>query len=121
MSAPIVTISETTEMREIAGLLTAHRIERVPLLRNGKIADILSRADLARAMAAAGLESADHLRRSNPTVNWLEKIDQLFAQLRPRLGRKGRFFRCFGGWRFHFCQESINNPSYCTRKRLWYN
>ncbi|MBO0734149.1 MAG: CBS domain-containing protein [Methylocapsa sp.] len=87
MSAPIVTVSETTEVREIAELLTAHRIKRVPVLRDGKIAGIVSRANLVRAMAAERLECAGDLRRSNPIANWFEKIDQRFAQLRPRPDR----------------------------------
>jgi CBS domain-containing protein len=46
MSAPVVTIGETTDVQEIADLLTAHRIKRVPVVRDGKVAGIVSRADL---------------------------------------------------------------------------
>ena len=51
MSAPVVSINETTETSEIARLLTAHRIKRVPVVRQGRIAGIVSRADLLRALA----------------------------------------------------------------------
>jgi CBS domain-containing protein len=53
MSAPLVTVSEATEVSEIARLLAAYRIKRVPVVRDGRIAGIVSRADLLRALAAA--------------------------------------------------------------------
>ncbi len=52
MSGPVITIGETAEEQEIAGLLTAHGIKRVPVVRDGKIVGIVSRADLIRSMAS---------------------------------------------------------------------
>jgi CBS domain-containing protein len=52
MTAPVVTVSETTEAPEIARLLAAHHIKRVPVLRDGRVVGIVSRADLVRALAA---------------------------------------------------------------------
>ncbi len=52
MSAPVVTVSEHTEVAEIGRLLAAHRIKRVPVLRDGRAVGIVSRADLIRALAA---------------------------------------------------------------------
>jgi CBS domain-containing protein len=51
MTAPLVTIGEETEIDEVARLLTAHRIKRVPVLRDGRVVGIVSRADLVRALA----------------------------------------------------------------------
>jgi CBS domain-containing protein len=51
MSAPVVTISEHTDLKEIGKLLATHRIKRVPVLRDGRIVGIVSRADLVRALA----------------------------------------------------------------------
>jgi CBS domain-containing protein len=51
MAGPVVTVGEDTEIGEIARLLTAHRIKRVPVLRDGRIVGIVSRADLVRALA----------------------------------------------------------------------
>ena len=45
MTAPVVTVGEETEVNEIARLLTAYRIKRVPVLRDGGIVGIVSRAD----------------------------------------------------------------------------
>jgi CBS domain-containing protein len=51
MTTPVVTVDEKAEVSEVAQLLTAHRIKRVPVFRNGRIAGIVSRADLVRALA----------------------------------------------------------------------
>lgn len=50
MASPLVTIDESTEAHEIARLLTSYRIKRVPVLRDGHIVGIVSRADLLRTM-----------------------------------------------------------------------
>ena len=51
MSAPIVTVDEETDLSKIAELLVAHRIKRVPVVRDGRIVGIVSRADLVRAFS----------------------------------------------------------------------
>lgn len=50
MSAPVITVTETADTAEIAKLLWGNRIKRVPVLRDGRIVGIVSRADLVRAM-----------------------------------------------------------------------
>jgi CBS domain-containing protein len=52
MSAPIISVREETSLEEIAQLLTTHRIKRVPVVHDGRIVGIVSRADLVRALAA---------------------------------------------------------------------
>jgi CBS domain-containing protein len=54
MASPVVTVGEETEIGEVARLLTAHRIKRVPVVRDGQIVGIVSRADLVRALALEG-------------------------------------------------------------------
>jgi CBS domain-containing protein len=51
MTTPVITVGEDTEIDEVARLLTAHRIKRVPVLRDGRVVGIVSRADLVRALA----------------------------------------------------------------------
>ena len=52
MSAPAITVGEEASLEEFAELLTTHRIKRVPVVRDGRIVGIVSRADLVRALAA---------------------------------------------------------------------
>jgi CBS domain-containing protein len=53
MTRDVVSVSETTELSEVADLLESNRIKRVPVLRDGKLCGIVSRANLVRALAAA--------------------------------------------------------------------
>lgn len=50
MSAPVITVGEGTEVREIARLLVAHRIKRVPVVRDGRLVGIVAREDLLRTL-----------------------------------------------------------------------
>jgi len=51
MSSPVVTVGEDTDAAEIASLLKAHRIKRVPVLREGRVVGIVSRENLLGALA----------------------------------------------------------------------
>jgi CBS domain-containing protein len=51
MSKPVITVGEDTETGEIARLLQAYRIKRVPVVRDGKMVGIVSRENLLRALA----------------------------------------------------------------------
>jgi CBS domain-containing protein len=50
MTREVVTVEEGTPLPEIARLLEEHRIKRVPVLRQGRMVGIVSRADLVRAL-----------------------------------------------------------------------
>jgi hypothetical protein len=50
MSGPVVTVTEDTDVAEIARMLTEYRIKRVPIVRDGRLVGIVSRADLLRAL-----------------------------------------------------------------------
>ena len=56
MTKPVITVSEQTSAREIGDLMLKQRIKRVPVLRDGKLVGIVTRADLMRVIA--GLSSA---------------------------------------------------------------
>ncbi len=51
MSAPVVTVTEDTDIAEIGKLFTTLQIKRVPVTREGRITGIVARADLVRAIA----------------------------------------------------------------------
>jgi CBS domain-containing protein len=50
MTRDVVTATEQTNLSEIADLMSKHRIKRVPVLTNGKVVGIVSRADVVRAL-----------------------------------------------------------------------
>ena len=54
MTREVITATDTTELADIANLLETKRIKRVPVIRDGKLVGIVSRANLVRALAAAG-------------------------------------------------------------------
>jgi CBS domain-containing protein len=51
MTAPVMTVSEDTDLTEIGKILTSLQIKRVPVVREGRLRGIVSRADLIRAFA----------------------------------------------------------------------
>ena len=52
MSAPVITVSEDTELAEIARVLQTHQIRRVPVVRDGRVTGIVARDDLLRVLAS---------------------------------------------------------------------
>ncbi len=56
MSAPVVTVSENTDITEIGKLFTTLKIKRLPVLREGRITGIVARADLVRVIACQETE-----------------------------------------------------------------
>ncbi len=50
MTRNVITVSESTPAAEIAELLEKHRIKRVPVVRQGKIVGIVSRANLLHGL-----------------------------------------------------------------------
>lgn len=60
MSAPIVTVGEDTDACEIARLLNAYRFKRAPVVRDGRVVGIVSRADLLRVLAEQPVPTAPH-------------------------------------------------------------
>src|SRR5262247_2677324 len=51
MTRNVLSVSETTSVADIALLLEANRIKRVPVVRDGKLVGIVSRANLVQALA----------------------------------------------------------------------
>jgi CBS domain-containing protein len=52
MTREVVTVSEETELADVATLLETRRIKRVPVVRDGKVVGIVSRSNLVRALGA---------------------------------------------------------------------
>lgn len=51
MHANVISVSEDTPVEVIAQVMTTHKAKRVPVMQNGKIVGIVSRADIINAMA----------------------------------------------------------------------
>ena len=92
MSAPVVRVTEGTEITEISRLLAAHRIKRVPVVADGRVVGIVSRADLLRALTAEHQNQGqpNHVGRARQLVaDALTALDHHFAvrhEMQPRSG-----------------------------------
>jgi len=78
MTRDLISVTETTPVADIAVLLETNRIKRVPVVRDGKLVGIVSRANLVRALAmtirqASGTEADD-----------LSIRDKLLAELKAQ-------------------------------------
>jgi len=66
MTPSVITVDETTPIADIVDLLEKHRIKRVPVVREGRVVGIVSRANLLRAFASEAFreprESSDEDR-----------------------------------------------------------
>jgi len=67
MTRDVVTVGETTPLGEIAALLEKCRIKRVPVLRDGRIVGIVSRANLLHGLVAQKVQ-ADAARSSESDI-----------------------------------------------------
>jgi CBS domain-containing protein len=51
MSKKVISVSEDTEVEQIAKLMTTYKINRLPVVRENKAVGIISRADIVNAIA----------------------------------------------------------------------
>jgi len=70
MTAEVVTATESTSLQELVDLMSKHEIKRVPVVRDGALVGIVSRADVLRtlskvfqAQASYGIRSDAEIRR----------------------------------------------------------
>ncbi len=52
MTQEVVTVSEDAELADVAELLEAKRVKRVPVMRDNKVVGIITRANIVRAVGA---------------------------------------------------------------------
>lgn len=68
LTTNVITVGEEIPVGQIAALMEERHVKRLPVMRNGTIVGIVSRADLLRAIAVAKLEapvsSDEAIRRS---------------------------------------------------------
>ncbi|MGD9509295.1 MAG: CBS domain-containing protein [Geminicoccaceae bacterium] len=66
MTAEVVTVDEGTPLPEVARLLERHGIKRVPVLRDGRLVGIVSRADLITTLMHLDETAQQPTRPSTP-------------------------------------------------------
>ena len=59
MTREVITAGERTQLAEIARLMERHRIKQVPIVRDGKVIGIVSRANLLQGLLAREPHPAD--------------------------------------------------------------
>jgi CBS-domain-containing membrane protein len=59
MTRDVITVTPEIPAETIARLIERHRIKRVPVVRDGKLIGIVSRADLVRMIAASAPPKAE--------------------------------------------------------------
>jgi CBS-domain-containing membrane protein len=79
MTTKVVTATEDTPLSTIAALLERHRIKRVPILRDGSVVGIVSRANLLQAFA--GTPPAEDARPASDDQALRERV---VAQIRSQ-------------------------------------
>jgi CBS domain-containing protein len=52
MTYSLITVEEETSIEEVAALLSQRKIKRVPVVENGRLVGIVSRADIVHAVAS---------------------------------------------------------------------
>jgi CBS domain-containing protein len=79
MTRDVISVTDTTPVADIAVLLETNRIKRVPVLRDGKLVGIVSRANLVRALAMTIDERASNAAADDRTIR-----DKLLAELKAQ-------------------------------------
>ncbi len=68
MTRPAITVTEDAPLNQIADLFESRHIKRVPVTRDGKLAGIVSRANLVQALAAASIPAVTAAARDDDTI-----------------------------------------------------
>jgi CBS-domain-containing membrane protein len=59
MTRQVISVDPDTSLQQIANLLEEHGIKRVPVIKDGRLVGIVSRANLVQALASRGLAFVD--------------------------------------------------------------
>jgi CBS-domain-containing membrane protein len=79
MTRDVISVTEETEVADIAILLETNRIKRVPVLRDGRLVGIVSRANLVRALAMTINERPSGTEADDRAIR-----DRLLAELKAQ-------------------------------------
>jgi CBS domain-containing protein len=59
MTCEVFTVDEAATLGEIADLMEAKKVRRVPVMHDGQVVGLVSRADLLKVLTSGGAETAD--------------------------------------------------------------
>lgn len=82
MTSPVVSVAESAELPEIARLLIDFRIKRLPVVRDGKMVGIVSRADLVRQLAQSPAKSSSAPAHEGLLSEAVASLESNFLQAR---------------------------------------
>jgi CBS domain-containing protein len=72
MTSPVITVTEDATVHEIAGLMSRHGINRVPVVRDGRVVGIVSRNDVLKVFARPDEELAAAIREALLHDLWID-------------------------------------------------
>jgi CBS domain-containing protein len=79
MTREVIAVADTADLAEVAAVMETNRIKRVPVMRDGKLVGIISRANLVRALVAAKSEPTPAAEADDRTIR-----QKLLAELNRR-------------------------------------
>jgi CBS domain-containing protein len=79
MTRDVISVIDTTPVADIAVVLETNRIKRVPVVRDGKLVGIVSRANLVRALAMTIDEQVSGTEANDRSIR-----DKLLAELKAQ-------------------------------------
>ena len=82
MTRSVITATPKTPLAEIVTLLERNRIKRVPIVQNGKVVGIVSRANLLQALASMPTKNA-----ATTSANDSQIRDEVLSRLNAQLWR----------------------------------
>lgn len=68
MARPVIAVKDDADIAEVARLLDAHKIKRVPILRDRKLVGIVSRADIVRALVRREPAQQQHTKPDDGAI-----------------------------------------------------
>ena len=79
MIREVISVGEEDDLAEVATLMETKRIKRVPVLRDGQLVGIISRANLVRALAMTVAAAPTGAEAGDPAIR-----DRLLTELRSQ-------------------------------------
>ena len=87
MTREVITVGETTELADVAILLETRGIKRVPVVTDGRLVGIISRANLVRALAATESAPSTFSDKDEEIVRNRVQDELIRSRLLNELGR----------------------------------